>query len=639
MGDDVLVGREPSSRHGNTFGVILAVGLQVIDHGVLVQPQPRQRDAAAPVDLARHRSLQVEAHHLRGAAEFLRIAAVPKRQQDVAVAGNEDPGLRVLLVARQPRQRDGVVVAFVTQRKHQRLDLLQLAIEHGATGFVEIVAIQLDRQRQRRDHAQTADRAPPAPRAGRRPRPATTAAPPATPDSASCRSSRKSRTCACKAGISASRSLRWPVTPTTRVASSIWSLRSDMRSRTAARQECRLPPRANVGAGGRRPCPWSRSRLAARAFDASVRAPTDRWSPRSAGCCDHGRMTELLPDCFSNLALTPALMQGVQALGYSQMTPIQAHSLPAILDGRDLIAQAPTGSGKTAAFGLGLLHRLDPAQIGTAGAGAVPDARAGRPGRQAACASSPSAIPNLKLSIAVPAACRWRRNWPRWQHAPHVVVGTPGRVQELLRKRALDFCAACARWCSTKPTACSTWASRSRSARSSARRRRSRQTLLFSATFPDAVRAISRGMLRDPVEVTVEGARAPRGRSSSASTRSTRRSKHAALAGAAAAGASRNRAWCSATCAAIPTRSCRSLAHLRLHRAGAARRHGTARPRRSAGALRQPQLQRAGGQRRRRARTRRQGSGAVVNYDLPTDADTYVHRIGRTGRAGAAAWR
>ena len=56
---------------------------------------------------------------------------------------------------------------------------------------------------------------------------------------------------------------------------------------------------------------------------------------------------------FTDLPLNPALLQGLDALGHVQMTPIQAQSLPAILDGRDLIAQAPTGSGKTAAFGLG----------------------------------------------------------------------------------------------------------------------------------------------------------------------------------------------------------------------------------------------------------------------------------------------
>ena len=62
---------------------------------------------------------------------------------------------------------------------------------------------------------------------------------------------------------------------------------------------------------------------------------------------------------FSSLPLNPALRPGLDALGYTSMTPVQADALPLILQGRDLIAQAPTGSGKTAAFGLGLLNKLD----------------------------------------------------------------------------------------------------------------------------------------------------------------------------------------------------------------------------------------------------------------------------------------
>lgn len=63
---------------------------------------------------------------------------------------------------------------------------------------------------------------------------------------------------------------------------------------------------------------------------------------------------------FSTLPLHPATLDNLQQLGYLSMTPIQAASLPTALAGKDLIAQAQTGSGKTAAFGLALLERLNP---------------------------------------------------------------------------------------------------------------------------------------------------------------------------------------------------------------------------------------------------------------------------------------
>ena len=62
---------------------------------------------------------------------------------------------------------------------------------------------------------------------------------------------------------------------------------------------------------------------------------------------------------FSSLKLTSEQLANIQSLGYEEMTPIQAQGLPAILKGKDILAQAITGSGKTAAFAIGLLHNLD----------------------------------------------------------------------------------------------------------------------------------------------------------------------------------------------------------------------------------------------------------------------------------------
>jgi ATP-independent RNA helicase DbpA len=62
----------------------------------------------------------------------------------------------------------------------------------------------------------------------------------------------------------------------------------------------------------------------------------------------------MIPTAFDTLPLKPSLLQNLTSLGYDKMTPIQAHSLPLILAGTDVIAQAKTGSGKTVAIGVGL---------------------------------------------------------------------------------------------------------------------------------------------------------------------------------------------------------------------------------------------------------------------------------------------
>ena len=206
---------------------------------------------------------------------------------------------------------------------------------------------------------------------------------------------------------------------------------------------------------------------------------------------------------FSSLSLSPALGQALDALGYARMTPIQAGSLPPVLEGRDVIAQARTGSGKTAAFGLGLLSRLDPATSRV-------QALVLCPTRELADQVSKEIrklarfLPNIKVSTfcgGVPL----RPHLASLGHEPHIVVGTPGRVLELaqmdalkldaLRMLVLDeadrmldmgFEAAMTDLIGMAPKV--------------------RQTLLFSATYPDEIRAISRRFQREPVEVTVDAA-------------------------------------------------------------------------------------------------------------------------------------
>lgn len=201
---------------------------------------------------------------------------------------------------------------------------------------------------------------------------------------------------------------------------------------------------------------------------------------------------------FSTLKLRPALLDNLVTLGYEQTTPIQAQSLPPILAGRDVIAQAQTGSGKTAAFGLGLLQGLDVNNFTTQALVLCPTRELAdqvtkevrRLGR---------GIPNIKI-LTLCGGVPIRTQISSLARAAHVVVGTPGRIEDLLSKshlnlkslrtlvldeadRMLDmgFQDALDTIIGYTPP--------------------QRQTLLFSATYPLQISAIADRVMIDPVRV------------------------------------------------------------------------------------------------------------------------------------------
>jgi ATP-independent RNA helicase DbpA len=204
---------------------------------------------------------------------------------------------------------------------------------------------------------------------------------------------------------------------------------------------------------------------------------------------------------FSSLPLSKAQLANLTSLGYHTMTPIQAQSLPAILQGKDVIAKAKTGSGKTAAFGLGLLNKLNPRSFGVQVLVICPTReladQVGKEIRRLARATS-----NIKLVLL----CGGKPFGPQvgsLEHGAHIVVGTPGRLQDHLRKstlkldglttlvldeadRMLDmgFIDVMKDIIGQTPS--------------------SRQTLLFSATYPDSIKQISRSFQKNPLMVTVE---------------------------------------------------------------------------------------------------------------------------------------
>jgi len=203
---------------------------------------------------------------------------------------------------------------------------------------------------------------------------------------------------------------------------------------------------------------------------------------------------------FSALTLLPSTLQNLQDLGYVQMTPIQAASLPLTLAGRDLIAQASTGSGKTAAFGLPLLERLNQRWFAVQGLVLCPtrelaDQVATEIRRLA------RAQENIKV-VTVYGGVPSRNQIASLENGAHIVVGTPGRVMDLIDRGALDI--------SNLQTLVLDEADRMLDMGFYAdietvveQCPEQRQTLLFSATYPDGIASLAKRFMREPEMVKV----------------------------------------------------------------------------------------------------------------------------------------
>ena len=204
---------------------------------------------------------------------------------------------------------------------------------------------------------------------------------------------------------------------------------------------------------------------------------------------------------FSSLNLSPALQENLTSLGYLQMTPIQAQSLPLVLEGKDLIAKAKTGSGKTAAFALGLLSRLNVNRVDVQALVLCPTRELADQVAQEIRRLA-RALPNVKLVTL----CGGTPTAPQSAtlgFGAHIAVGTPGRILKHLEQGTLEL--------SSLETLVLDEADRMLDMgfgedinRVISYAPERRQTLLFSATYPEGIAQMSRGVQRNPVEVSVE---------------------------------------------------------------------------------------------------------------------------------------
>jgi ATP-dependent RNA helicase DbpA len=204
---------------------------------------------------------------------------------------------------------------------------------------------------------------------------------------------------------------------------------------------------------------------------------------------------------FSILKLNPALLKNLSSLNYQIMTPIQEQSLPYILEGQDIIAQAKTGSGKTAAFALGLLEKLNVKHFRIQSLILCPT-------RELAdqVAKEVRKLARTIHNIKVLSLCGGVPFGPQagsLEHGAHIIVGTPGRIEDHLRKgtlildnlntlvldeadRMLDmgFQSALDAIIEQTPT--------------------QRQTLLFSATFSEQIKSIAKRIMKQAINVQVD---------------------------------------------------------------------------------------------------------------------------------------
>eukprot|EP01041_Mallomonas_annulata_P016169 gene16169-biopygen9057 len=335
---------------------------------------------------------------------------------------------------------------------------------------------------------------------------------------------------------------------------------------------------------------------------------------------------------FASLGLPPEVLANLEQLGYQAMTPIQAAALPPALLGQDVIAQAKTGSGKTAAFGLALLDRLNPRLFAVQAMVLCPtrelaDQVAGEIRRLA------RAQDNIKL-VTLCGGVPLRAQLASLEHGAHIVVGTPGRVMDHLDRQSLDlgalktlvldeadrmldigFLPDLQRILSYLP--------------------KTRTTLLFSATFSPEIKRLASSYLQNPITIEVarpnETASTVEQRFYSANDDDKRRAIHQVL---------KTRGIKQAFIFVNSKLGCARLARS-LEREGlkTAALHGD----------------KSQDERLKALDAFKKGEvdllvctdvaargldikdvPAVFNFDVPFNAEDYVHRIGRTGRAGAA---
>jgi len=204
---------------------------------------------------------------------------------------------------------------------------------------------------------------------------------------------------------------------------------------------------------------------------------------------------------FAAFGFVPELLQALEAIGYSEPSPIQKAAIPELMLGRDLVGQAQTGTGKTAAFALPLLAGLDPDQR-------TPQVLVLTPTRELAIQVADSfnsyaaKMPHLRV-LPIYGGADFRDQIARLKRGVQVVVGTPGRVMDHMRQGTLNLSGLRSLVLDEADEMLRMgfiddveWVL--------GQLPEKRQVVLFSATMPAEIRRISHQYLNDPAEITIK---------------------------------------------------------------------------------------------------------------------------------------
>jgi ATP-dependent RNA helicase DeaD len=339
--------------------------------------------------------------------------------------------------------------------------------------------------------------------------------------------------------------------------------------------------------------------------------------------------TEKLPS-FSELGLAAPILKAVAAVGYEDPSPIQAAAIPPLLEGRDLLGQAQTGTGKTGAFALPILSRLNLTQMDTQVLILAPTRELAIQVAEA-CQSYAQFIPDFHV-LPIYGGSSYDSQLRALRRGAQVVVGTPGRVMDMMRRGKLDLSALKTlvldeademlrmgfiddvEWVIEQCPL-------------------DRQIALFSATMPEQIRRIAHRHLKTPVEIKI---------ASKTSTAANIRQRYWLVSGLHKLDAMTRMLEVEqydALLVFVRTKTAAEELTSKLSARGHSCEalHGDI-PQK----LRERTVEKLkAGQIDILIATDVAARGLdverithVVNYDIPYDTESYVHRIGRTGRAG-----